>query len=431
MTGLLLYITCCLFGFPTSSASYPELLLISGIADTTQTFGQLGDGSEDLVRHHLVCFQQIYQPRLELERCCNQFYLKGTINRDQIQYCLDHLAVVAPVESFGGVKPAYYLSIDSSMASHSFHAQQVLLNDRESYRQHRNLQVVEDNERENSVDGYKGVDAFSPFHLTGFMPTGLVDDETLFPLYGIVQGNLSNEGGMHRSFRQTVHLSCMDLPKKNDATYRLDLNATVLLPITESVFIDADDPLVIEYGRDFPDGVECKTTIVSGDTSADKKVENSCDIEFTSSEVIDIEQPSFSSRQYVVIYHIHVSLDFNESHYKAMKGGLILDIDYATTLHIRYPSPAVNGDVVPIVIQQPLLYSAVADMYNRKYILQTNATVSEYGGDNKWAVPQPIIVNVAAGIDDDYWWVTLITMSAAVIGGIAVITSIDSISDWV
>lgn len=426
---VLLYIFCCLFGLPTSSSAYPEVLLISGIADTTQTFGQPGDGSEDLVRHHLVCFQQIYQPRLELERCCNQFYLKGTIDRDQTQYCLDHLAVVAPVESFGGVKPAYYLSVDSSMASHSFNAQQVLLKDRESYRQHRNLQVVEDNEREQSVDGYKGVDAFSPFHLTGFMPSGLFDDETLFPLYGIVQGNLSNEGGMHRSFRQTVHLSVIDLPKKNDATYRLDLNATVLLPLSESVFIDADDPFVIEYGREFPDGVMCKMTIVSGDTSADMKVENGCDIEFTSSEVIDIEQPSFSSRQYVVVYHIHVSLDFNESHHKAMKGGLALDIDYATTLHIRYPSPAANG-VVPIVIQQPLLYSAVADIYDRKYILQTNAT-AKYGGDNKWAVPKPIIVNVAAGIDDDYWWVTLITMSAAVIGGIAVITSIDSISDWV
>jgi hypothetical protein len=431
MIGLLLYISCCLFGLPISSASYPEVLLISGIADTAQTFGQLGDGSEDLVRHHLVCFQQIYQPRLELERCCNQFYLKGTIDRDQIQYCLDHLAVVAPVESFGDVKPAYYLSIDTTMASHTFHAQQVLLNNRESYSQHRNLQVVEDNERENSVDGYKGVDAFSPFHLTGFMPSGLVDDETLFPLYGIVQGNLSNGGGMHRSFRQTVHLSFMDLPKKKEAAYRLDLNATILLPIKESVFIDADDPFVIDYERDFPDGVKCKTTIVSGDTSAEMKAENGCDIEFSSSEVIDIEQPSFSSRQYVVVYHIHVSLDFNESHYKAMRGGLALDIDFATTLHIRYLSPAVNGDVVPIVIQQPLLYSAVADIYDRRYILQTNATASEYGGDNKWSVPQPIIVNVAAGIDDDYWWVTLITMSAAVIGGIAVITSIDSISDWV
>jgi hypothetical protein len=45
-------------------------------------------------------------------------------------------------------------------------------------------------------------------------------------------------------------------------------------------------------------------------------------------------------------------------------------------------------------------------------------------------MPQPVVINVAAGMNADYWWVTLITMSAAVVGGIVVIKSMDSVSQW-
>ena len=66
----------------------------------------------------------------------------------------------------------------------------------------------------------------------------------------------------------------------------------------------------------------------------------------------------------------------------------------------------------------------------RKYILETDASASQFSADKKWDVPQTIVVNVAAGVNSDYWWVTVITMLAAVIGGIAVIKSMDSISKW-
>jgi len=356
--------------------------------------------------------------------------------------------VVSHIESFGSVAPAYYLAIDSSVTLDSYHEKQLLLDNISSYRQHRSLQVVEDKEKETLLDGYKGVDTFSPFHLTGFMPSGLHDEDTersSFPLLGIAEGSLSNEGGMHRSFGQTVHFSFLDLPNNNEARYRMNLNATVLLPITESVFIDADDPLIVEYTKDSPDGIKCRAKFASKGASAldTSTLENECNIQFTSSEVIDIEQPSFASRQYVVVHHISASMEFDYSHHEGTEGFEFL-IDYGTTLHIRYPSPILNqtgvfeGGLVPIVIQQPVLYSAMANVqcltldcsFDRKYILQTDVSASEFSTDKKLDIPQPVVINVAAGINADYWWVTLITMSAAVVGGIVVIKSMDSVSQW-
>lgn len=433
---LLLLFTKCLLS-TADSAAY----LISGIADTTQLFRN--SGSVDLIRHHLACFRHVYQTGFDSESCCSQLYLKGFIEKDQFKYCLDHLAMISSIDSFGSVAPAYYLALDSSVSLDSHHSNQMLLNGKRSYRQHRSLQVVEDNEKETLLDGYKGVDAFSPFHLTGFMSSGLGDDENTkissFPLLGIAEGRLSNEGGMHRTFGQTVYLSFADLPDDNKSRFRMELNATVLLPITEDVFIDADDPLIEEYTNDSPDGVKCRARFISDGAYA---LKDECNIRFTSSEVIDIEQPSFASRQYVVAYHISASLDFGHSH----KGteGFELHIEYGTTLHIRYHSPILyqtgvsEGGLVPIVIQQPVLYSAIARvkclpldcLLERKYILETNATASELDAGKKFDIPQPVVIDVAAGVHDDYFWVTSITMSVAVIGGIVVIKSMDSISKW-
>eukprot|EP00985_Skeletonema_marinoi_P017650 scaffold9736_cov144-Skeletonema_marinoi.AAC.19 len=442
MTTLLLLLFITRLLWTADAAEY----LISGIADTAQVFS---NGSVDLTRHHLVCFRHdVYQTSFDPETCCSQLYLKGSIEKDQVKYCLDHVAEVSSIESYGSVSPAYYLAIDSSVTLDSYHEKQLFLDNISSYRQHRSLQVVEDKEKETLLDGYKGVDAFSPFHLTGFMPSGLHDEDTersSFPLFGIAEGSLSNEGGMHRSFGQTVHFSFLDLPNNNDARYRMKLSATVLLPITESVFIDADDPLIVEYTKDSPDGIKCRAKFASKGASAldTSTLENDCNIQFTTSEVIDIEQPSFASRQYVVVYHISASLDFDYCHHEGTEGFELL-IDYGTTLHIRYPSPILNQTgvfevgIVPIVIQQPVLYSTMANVqcltldcsFDRKYILQTDVSASEFGTNKALDMPEPVLINVAAGINADYWWVTLITMSAAVVGGIVVIKSIDSVSQW-
>ena len=42
----------------------------------------------------------------------------------------------------------------------------------------------------------------------------------------------------------------------------------------------------------------------------------------------------------------------------------------------------------------------------------------------------PIIIRIAVGMDADYWLVTLATVTSALIGGMLVILSLDSISVW-
>ena len=435
---LLLFITC-----PLSTANSSSTYLLSGIADTSQLYSFRD--ARDSIRRHLACFRnEVYQASFGRDSCCSQLYLKGFIKKQQVKYCLDRLAAVPKIEQFGGVSPAYYLALDLSTLDDSYQSNQIVLSDK-SYRQYRYLQVVEDKEKESLFDGYKGVEAFSPFHLTGYMPNGLEYDDnnkhSLFPLLGIAEGSLSNDGGMHRKFGQTVHLSFQRSSNNIDARYRAEVNVTVLLPITENVFIDADDPFV-QYGNGSQDDIKCKTGItLSGAIELDQaKLENKCDIQFISSEVIDIEQPSFASQQYVAVYHISITLGLDSAH----NGGadwFDLDIDYATNLHIRYPSLLLNETqrLAPIVIQQPVLYSANADIQcisaecSRnvfKYVLQTNVASVETDMDKKWDIPHPIAINFAAGVQADYWWVTFITMTAAIVGGFVVITNMDSISQW-
>ena len=121
-------------------------------------------------------------------------------------------------------------------------------------------------------------------------------------------------------------------------------------------------------------------------------------------ETIDIEQPSFASRQYIVAYQVNAILDIC---------------------------------LVPVLIQQPILYSAYASLENeneptgqkQRYTLQRDATASNFKQNNAYS-PDPIIINVAAGLDSDYWWITAITMSSALIGGLLLTKSLDSVSIW-
>jgi hypothetical protein len=63
-------------------------------------------------------------------------------------------------------------------------------------------------------------------------------------------------------------------------------------------------------------------------------------------------------------------------------------------------------------------------------ILNMDALAETHKNPEESAVPDPIIVHVAAGFDGDYWWVTSITMLSALIGGFMIMKSIDSISLW-
>ena len=220
---------------------------------------------------------------------------------------------------------------------------------RDRYRRNRRPRVVkeeeeeeEDGERESEsprdgIDEERGVGlgAYSPFHLTGFSSAGVIDGgggggggvgSSPLPLRGDVEGVLSDDGGMHRAYRQRMRVFLDVVPEEvGHKRYRSIVNATIFLPISESVFVDADDPFLVRYhernsgstegsscgmsisflgDRDDTDDNDNDTTSITTTTirygSSSNHLPSKCDIEFVNPGTIDIEQPSFASRQYVV-----------------------------------------------------------------------------------------------------------------------------------
>lgn len=429
---------------------------LSGTADTTQYFqfrvaddddGHVNLGST-FKRHHLVCFHRgdahssyastIVEGRA---KCCNELHQSGLLRRDSRKHCLDHVAVVPDVSGVsaggkqgdeypGDVAPAFYLAKDEEVTDSTKKSLT------RSYNQVRQLKVYEDKDRETFRDGFNGVEALSPFHLTGFSDEAArkFDEAEVFPMGGKVVGALSGEGH-HRAFHQKISLSLDGLSAASDKDYRMNTNATIFLPVTEDVFIDADDPLLVEDESGSPDEVYCRVSI---DNEMIKSTSSTCDIRFLHPETIDIEQPSFASRQYIVAYQVNAMLELSfEPSSEGLMKELEVVVDYGTTLHLRYPPPISNENVqaanglVPIAIQHPVLYSASMSLEgadepnaNIYYALKTDALEAILNP------PDPIIVHVVAGLDSDYWWTTIITMTSAMIGGLILINSLDSVSTW-
>jgi hypothetical protein len=424
-------------------------------------------------RHHLVCFQSLqHHPQQQQypdadahhgleearESCCSELYHSGFLTEHHNRkYCLDRIAVVPPTTMsansifgnavVGGAKlntsdnlvPAFYLSWDDEKETESDLLTEAV-GGNSHYKQRRQLKSHNEEGGESILDG--GVmKSFSPFHLTDFISSAVSRSNlVIYPLWGYVEGSVSNEGGMHRSYHQSVHLN-LDLPRSNDDAplgrhdSKMNINATVFLPISESVFIDADDPLHVAYEDDTPDGVLCRISIGKSMVITTSR----CSIQFVSPETIDIEQPAFASRQYIVAYEFSAELDLLVPN-EILENELEIIIEYGTTLHTRYP-PLISSDVdqagrhgvVPIVIQKPVLYSAYMRLNdydkgtNQHYLLQTDPSAFNEAASLSRDV---IIIHVAAGLDDDHAWVTIVTLSLALLGGFVLMRSLDSISIW-
>lgn len=457
-----------------------DLNFLSGVADTTQHFAQRHPGDGNAIqnddarivkRHHLIClhkgpfrqYNKVYNT--SPEKCCNDLWLKGLILTDQRQYCVDHMALLPDVQSPAAsmaslidavnfarrdVRPMHYLAIDevidrnrsNGSTSASFvQVRQIMARD-------------EHNERESIRDlPEHGVAAYSPFHVVDFMFGGRDaveyikavhgDDSIISLIIGRVNGELSADGGMHRAFHQ--RLTLLVNPKVaqswDSKQLRFDINATVLLPLMENIFIDADDALLVEYDSVSSDSITCRTSLLSENN---RDIHAKCNIEFITPQTIDIEQPSFASQQYVVAFQIHASIEFSTVASMERMQQMQLLFEYGTTIHTRYQLPlSIDGKnnelrgIMPVAIEQPVLYTATARLLDRKgseamqfFVLDT-ATLTESSQDSyEPTTPIPLVINVAVGVDDDYFLVTSITLLSALIGGFIVIRSIDLVSIW-
>jgi hypothetical protein len=466
---------------------------ISGFADTIQYFStaqqkQQHDSSEQrsnqvfVKRHHLICmhkgpFRYNKIGGGSSEKCCNDLWSKGLIQSHHRQYCYDHVAMLPDVPSPGGaietviqgvsiprtdVRPIFYVAIDEEIPQND----EVITS--ATYRQLRSVMARDEHkERENVRDlPNHGVEAYSPFHLAGFMPEGRdvlqyygqADDEIsrVSLMIGKVNGTLYSEGGMHRAFQQSVTIAADRIsllhtaPLADMGIYVLNIRATVFLPLSESVFIDADDPFLVEYDDSSPDAIMCRASLLNYTSYKDQIAVASpeCNIAFVSLETIDIEQPSFASRQHVVAFQIEASMELTVSSPAEVLQNVNIGVDYGTMLHIRYLMPISKRNdggvssvfdgtdgLVPIAIQQPILYSGSmtliskgSNSFRQHFVLDTTAS-AQTRQSPKHAL-DPIVINVAVGIDDDYWWVTSVTMLSALIGGFIIMRSIDSASIW-
>ena len=458
-----------------SSAS--ELTFLSGVADTKQYFTidsimtteNMSKNKRIIKRHHLICLHKgpFHQYNVVYnaspEKCCNDLWLKGLIETKHRQYCLDRMALLPEIQSpaasiesvlegvdfsRGDVRPIHFLTVDEEL-----HEDETVYTLNSTYLQVRYVMARDEHkERENIRDlpDY-GVVSYSPFHLVDFMPGGReamklgqvanTDHSLVSFMYGRVNTTLSSDGGMHRAFRQRVALSLngIETAQYIEATkFRMEINTNVLLPLMESVFIDADDPLIAEYD-DSPEPILCRTSILDHESLVSK---SKCGIKFISSETIDIEQPSFVSRQYVVAFQLNATIEFSTNNLsELLEQKIQIGLDYGTTLHIRYLSPTSNqtgvldglNGMVPIAIHQPTLYSSIVFLMEgvsgsevQYFLLNNDAAPPEVQRES--TIQEPITIHVAVGLDGDFWWVTTLTMLCALFGGFIVMRSIDSVS---
>lgn len=392
----------------------------SGVADTKHVVQR---SSGKTILHNYVCFQRASHPYVRSEtsrdldrarnQCCFDLYKLGMLSIEQYsQYCIKRVSRI-PTVSTSSIQPAFHLAMEEDAGASATDGIEI-----GKYHQKRDLAVYEDKEREKLTDARYINGVFSPFHLKDFAP---IRSQTTGIMKGHVKGDLE-EGGMHRSFRQTIELAMPWMRRPSDRTYAT-VNATVFLPISERIFIDADGAMLMDYLKGSNSNESTLCQLRSQNSAAISNV--ICHVDFINAEVIDVEQPSFASRPYVVAFQIMASFELSGS---KNEDELRFAIEYGTKIHSRYQEPAQNSsnsELVAVTMQQPVLYSATAklDVTARSALFSLDLNAVQFAAS-------PVVFTVATGNHRDYWFVTIATMGTALVGGVILIRRIDSISTW-
>jgi hypothetical protein len=222
------------------------------------------------------------------------------------------------------------------------------------------------------------------------------------PITASLTSSLSKAGGMHRELSVSLTVS-----SSNTAQDTKPWEATffVLLVVSESWFIDVDDPFV-------------------GDCSAGKEESSSssCHVDWIYPSIIDIEAPATNAIPHFVPLKVSV-----RSHVSST------DIQFGINIHTRYPYLSETGQQT-LTLLEPLLLGG----YYRV------GRVGVGGGDDReeeqelenyypsW--PSDTIrahtTTIGAGRPQDYEFVMVVTVLASFIGLIIGLRDIASISRW-
>ena len=220
--------------------------------------------------------------------------------------------------------------------------------------------------------------------------------------------SVSESGGMHRTHSHKVVLSLGQIIDNGASEARGEV--TVLLPLGQGLFMDMDDALQ-------NDG-DCTVVSVDGQCRAEM-------LPLPHGVVVDIEQPSFASRQHVLAIQVSFQLQNLDQQDHSLPD---VALDFASHLHLRYQAPLIDGEegveggarMIPVHVPSTFVGGGHVEGGSHSF--------SIYGGQVQ---SEAIVIEAATGHDCDYSFVVVATLLASVIGSLAMIRDFSRVSRWV
>ena len=262
----------------------------------------------------------------------------------------------------------------------------------------------------------------SPFRIASLeVSDALPTPEQSLAIPARIVSSVSESGGMHRAHNHRVVLSMGEVIGAGGS--EANGNVTVLLPLSEGLFMDIDDAL--------QNGGECTITSMGGKCNTEM-------IDLPRGVVVDIEQPSFASRQHVLA--IRVSFQLRDLHHQSHLPDIALE--FTSNLHLRYQAPLLttemekrNERMVPVYIPPTFIGGGYAAVINNDGQDGSNSdgtrTTVYYSINGGQVQRNALIVEAATGHDGDYVFVVAATLFASILGSLIMIREFSVVSRWV
>ena len=246
---------------------------------------------------------------------------------------------------------------------------------------------------------------------------------------------LLDEGGMHRAFinRVTIaldpkqHFTKRSLIPKDVQTLTLKGNMTFLFPILKGYFIDLDDP----FQDDIDQACHLQQSLSTKDSCHVKIVTTPSDL------VIDIEQPSFASKQHVIAFRLHFQASIMND-FSSHGSDPLIELTFVPMIHLRYQPIVKKYDY-----RKGLILIPVSNLFLHHANIETKVTNSNnannYTYHTNFKIAQQVeksnqsrilSVEVATGLDSHHDIVMIFTMLACFLGAIQMIRDFSKIGQW-
>ena len=276
----------------------------------------------------------------------------------------------------------------------------------------------------------------SPFHLSDklrkhipFLDQQQINDNNDdVALASIISSVLEDKGGMHRIYHQKVHVmsaSFHNAPQsknRDSNTFHSFGTIVLFLPISDGIFIDVDDPLLLQ-----PSSCNLHPILQQHDTSIKYDSTSFCEVSLDTDDTtaIDIEQPTFASSQHVLVFHlkfevfgtIHTSTKGQQRH------KITFDMDFSPSLHLRYPLPNQVTNYQTVYIAKPIINSGI---YNNHLGVQTYSYPIISNHDNTFG----ITLQVPTGLYSHFFIVSATTTLISILGTLVSLRYLSKISVW-